>query len=420
MSSSGIITILNLQGLNKIVAKNTELSNAFEGPPIYEFEETHEQDEIINSIEYEDEFLLDTPDPEVEIHIETQKTGSLGEIRKERAPNEDFRLLQSYMKDVGGEHLFTPKKEIEVAAKIKSCETRIGEIKATLEKLLGTSLGEGSKEVMLENLEAISNGGGSKIKAAKRLVALMELYSKKLTDLKAMFIKANLRLVLIFTKRYLGRGLPLPDLIQEGNIGLMKAVDRFDYTKGYKFSTYASWWINQGISRAIFEQTGTIKVPVYVLEQASKVHKASSMLSKENARKPLPEEISKKSGISLQGVKRVLESTKYASSLDSPIIREEKTTLKELIPDENSSTADSIVAGTNLSEKLKEALSRLNPREEQIVRMRFGIGYETEYTLDQVGRQFNLTRERIRQIEKCALERLENSKAGVVLKSFLE
>jgi RNA polymerase primary sigma factor len=401
-----------------MMAKDTELSNVFEGRSIDELEETYEQDEIINPIESEDDPLLDIVDPEIEIQIETQKTGSLGESRKERASNEDVRLLQSYMKEVGEERLFTPKKEIEVAAKIKSCEARVREIKATLEKLLGTNLEENSKELTLENLEVISNGG-SKIKVAKRLIALMELYSKKARDLKARFIKANLRLVLVFTKRYVGRGLPLPDLIQEGNIGLMKAVDRFDHTRGYKFSTYASWWINQGMSRAIFDQTGTIKVPVYVLEQAAKIHKASSMLSNENERKPLPEEISKKSGISLKGVKRVLESTKYAASLDRPIIREEKTTLKEFITDENSSTADSIVAGINLSEKLKEALSTLNPREEQIVRMRFGIGYETEHTLDQVGSQFNLTRERIRQIEKCALERLENSTVGIVLKSFL-
>jgi RNA polymerase primary sigma factor len=396
------------------MTKDTELSNVFERCPIDEFEETYEQDEIINPIESEDEFLLDTPDPEVE----TQKSDSLGKSRKEGTLNEDVRLLQSYLKEMGRERLFTPKKEIQIAAKIKSCEAKVREIKAALEKLLGTNLGEDSKELTLENLEMISNRA-SKIKVS-RLIALMELYSKEVRDLKARFIKANLRLVLVFTKRYLGRGLPLPDLIQEGNIGLMKAVDRFDHTLGYKFSTYASWWINQGMTRAIFEQTGTIRMPVYVLEQAAKVHKASSILFNEDDRRPFPEEISKKSGISLKGVKRVLDSSRYVVSLDRPIISDEKTTLKEFIPDKNSSTADSIIAGINLSEKLKEALSTLSLREEHIVRMRFGIGYETEHTLDQVGRQFNLTRERIRQIEKRALEKIENSTVGVVLKSFLE
>jgi RNA polymerase primary sigma factor len=200
----------------------------------------------------------------------------------------------------------------------------------------------------------------------------------------------------------------------------MKAVDRFDHTRGYKFSTYASWWINQGMSRAILEQTGSIKVPVYVLEQATKVYKASSMLANESERKPLPEEISKKSGISLKWVKRVLEATKYAASLDAPIISEADTTLKEFIADEHSSMVDSIVAKTDLAVRIKEALSTLNPREEQIVRMRFGIGYETQHTLDQVGKQFNLTRERIRQIERRALEKIEASEIGIALKSFLE
>jgi RNA polymerase primary sigma factor len=411
---------MSIQGMNKRLAKDMG-NDGLDDSLAYEFEETFERSEIFTPIESDDEFpdISDTPDSEVEIRIESSKTGSLLGNGKERTPDEDFRLLQSYMKDVGGEHLFTPRKEIEFAAKIRTCEARIRGIEATLERLLGKGLVEGST-VTLEMLKSISNGERRKIKAAKRLIPLMELYSKKLSALKATFIKANLRLVLIFTKKYLGRGLPLLDLIQEGNIGLMKAVDRFDHTKGFKFSTYASWWINQGISRAICEQTGTIKVPVYVLEQASRVRKASFILYKENERKPLPEEISKKSGISLQGVKRVLESTKYATSLDSPVMREEKTTLKELLPDENSSTADSIIAGTNLSERLEEALSRLNPREEQVVRMRFGIGYKTEYTLDQVGKQFNLTRERIRQIEKRALERLESSTAGPVLKSFLE
>ena len=400
------------------MAKDTELSSAFEKWPIDEFEENYGRDEIINPIEFGNVSLLDIADPEIEIQIETQKNGSLKKNRKERAPNEDIRLLQSYIKEVGQERLFTPKKELEIAAKIKSCEARVRVIKATLEKL-GTNLEERYKGLTRENLKVILNGR-SKTKVAKRLITLIELYSKTVKAFKARFIKANLRLVLIFTKRYLGRGLPLTDLIQEGNIGLMKAVDRFDHTRGYKFSTYASWWINQGMSRAILEQTGSIKVPVYVLEQANKVHKASSMLSNENERKPLPEEISKKSGIPLKWVKRVLESTKYAASLDAPIISDAETTLKEFIPDEHSSTVDSVVAKTNLSVRIKEALSTLNPREEQIVRMRFGIGYETEHTLDQVGRQFNLTRERIRQIERRALEKIEESEIGIVLKSFLE
>lgn len=401
------------------MAKDTALSSAFEKWPIDEFEENYGRDEIINPIEFGNVSLLDIADPEIEIQIETQKNGSLKKNRKETAPNEDIRLLQSYIKEVGQERLFTPKKEIETAAKIKSCEARVRVIKATLEKLLGTNLEERYKELTRENLKVILNGG-SKTKVAKRLITLLELYSKTVKALKARFIKANLRLVLIFTKRYLGRGLPLTDLIQEGNIGLMKAVDRFDHTRGFKFSTYASWWINQGMSRAILEQTGSIKVPVYVLEQATKVHKASSMLSNENERKPLPEEISKKSGISLKSVKRVLESTKYAASLDAPIISDAETTLKEFIPDEHSFIADSVVAKTNLSVRIKEALSTLNPREEQIVRMRFGIGYETEHTLDQVGKQFNLTRERIRQIERRALEKIEESEIGILLKSFLE
>jgi len=400
------------------MAKDTELSSAFEKWPIDEFEENYGRDEIINPIEFGNVSLLDIADPEIEIQIETQKNGSLKKNRKERAPNEDIRLLQSYIKEVGQERLFTPKKELEIAAKIKSCEARVRVIKATLEKL-GTNLEERYKGLTRENLKVILNGR-SKTKVAKRLITLIELYSKTVKAFKARFIKANLRLVLIFTKRYLGRGLPLTDLIQEGNIGLMKAVDRFDHTRGYKFSTYASWWINQGMSRAILEQTGSIKVPVYILEQATKVHKASSMLSNENERKPLPEEISKKSGIPLKWVKRVLESTKYAASLDAPIISDAETTLKEFIPDEHSSTVDSVVAKTNLSVRIKEALSTLNPREEQIVRMRFGIGYETEHTLDQVGRQFNLTRERIRQIERRALEKIEESEIGIVLKSFLE
>ena len=208
--------------------------------------------------------------------------------------------------------------------------------------------------------------------------------------------------------------------LHEMAINIPIAVERFDHTKGFKFSTYASWWIHQAISRALLDQTRTIRVPVYVLEQASKVFKASTALQKDLGRKPTPNEISEKVGISVDGVKRILESTNEVVQLDTPVFDGEKATLLDFIPDEGSPVPDRIVAESSLTERIKGALKALTPREEEIIKMRFGIDMESTYTLDEIGKKFDLTRERIRQIEKKALEKLAKSDVGEVLKSFLE
>jgi len=345
--------------------------------------------------------------------------------KSEEIPNHDLRLLNDYFKEVGSLPLLTPKEEVEVAAKIKRCEIRAKEIKRVIEIISGKKIG-GDIRSTVGGLKEVSDKTSYKLKREKafkrlgRLLTLFEVYSKKATQFRNRFITANLRLVASIAKRYIGCRLPFMDLIQEGNLGLIKAVERFDYTKGYKFSTYACWWIHQAISRAIFDQTRTIRVPTYVLEKSGKVKNVRSGLEKKTGRNPLPEEIAKKVNMPLEGVKRVLGADEKVIYLDSPIWQGERMTLMDFVPDPNSLPPDSLIAVASLPKSLGEALMKLRPREREVLKMRFGIGYDNTSTLDEVGRHLGLTRERIRQIEKRALERLGKSKFAPALKSLIE
>ncbi len=348
--------------------------------------------------------------------------------KTEEIQNHDLRLLNDYFKEIGPLSLLTSKEEVEVAAKIRKCETRAKEIKMVIERIIGIKIG-GDIRSTVQDLRDVSENSPNKhmnlktklsFKRLSRLITLFEAYSKKATQFRNRFITANLRLVASIAKRYIGRRLPFLDLIQEGNLGLIRAVERFDYTKGYKFSTYACWWIHQAISRAIFDQTRTIRVPTYVLERSGKVKNARSGLEKKTGRNPLPEEIAKKVNMPVEGVKRVLGADEKLAYLDSPIWRGEKMTLMDLVPDLNSLPPDLLIAAASIPKNLDDALMKLRPREREVLKMRFGIGYDNTSTLDEIGLHLGLTRERIRQIEKRALERLGKSKFAPALKSLIE
>ncbi|HSE83292.1 MAG TPA: RNA polymerase sigma factor RpoD/SigA [Thermodesulfobacteriota bacterium] len=342
--------------------------------------------------------------------------------KNEEVPNQDLRLLNAYFKEVGTEPLFTPEEEVNIAAKIKKCEARSKELQKLVEGVIGKDMGfhaEKKRRDFSDNISNVPNNGMTS-ERVNRLLTLLDIYSKKAEQFKGRFVRANLRLVASIAKKYMGRGLPFLDLIQEGNIGLIKAVERFDYTKGYRFSTYASWWINQAMSRAVFDQTRTVRAPAYLHEKSAKVRDAKFFLEKKWGRKPLPHEIAKRANISVESVKRILQANEKTVSLDTPMWDDGRAAIVDFLPDTNSHMPDSLITAASLPESVGNALLLLTSREREVLQMRFGIGFEKALTLDDIGRRVGLTRERVRQIEKRALEKLRRSKSAPVLRSLIE
>lgn len=309
--------------------------------------------------------------------------------------------VRMYLKEIGKVPLLSADEEIELAQKMEAGSVAVEKIPLLKERLAETGDEQEKEEIQAE------------IKA-------LQLDVDRGSDAKKRLAEANLRLVVSIAKRYVGRGMLFLDLIQEGNLGLIKAVEKFDYRKGYKFSTYATWWIRQAITRAIADQARTIRIPVHMVETISKLIRVSRQLLQELGREPTPEEIAEEMKMPVERVREILKISQEPVSLETPIGEEEDSHLGDFIKDDNVPVPADAATFTLLKEQLEEVLGTLTEREQKVLTLRFGLEDGRARTLEEVGKEFNVTRERIRQIEAKALRKLRHPSRSRKLKDYLE
>lgn len=353
--------------------------------------------ELNENISYENQYdinLIEDSDIEFDL-IQEHDAGTIINDNDEKYPQkseseEKNRLLETYFHDLLNYSLLNAVEEKKYSAIMHVCRKR-------------------SKDL---------SRSGSEASDSSRNSILKELYQKKLNEKKYNFVKSNLRFVINVSKQFTGKGLPFADLIQEGNMGLIKAVDKFDYRKGFRFTTYASWWIRQSITRAVMKKSNTVAIPVYLQEQKNKVLRSKYRLKDELGRTPTVSEIASDSELSEYAVDKIVKGF-GTHSLDNMISGEDAKTYKDVLPDDDSPGQEDIISSNNLQDLLSISLSTLDHKEEDILRLRYGVGIDSIFTLQEIASKYNLSQERIRQIEKEALNKIAMSETGRRLQSLL-
>ena len=374
----------------------------------------------------------DELDRVVDTAVELDETPALSEeaLRPSASPAED--PVRLYLKEIGKVSLLKAEEEVTIGRRIEvgqiALRRAVGRVPfatakllALVDRLVVESRRQAKRLAELrtpKDIRALESEIGLGKKALQAALHEIEGYDRIVRQAKRELMEANLRLVVSVAKRYLGSELTLLDLVQEGNIGLMKAVDRFQYRRGFKFSTYATWWIRQAITRAIADHSRTIRLPVHMVETLIRISRVNRAMVNEMGREPTPEELAKRTGVPMQKVRLILESSRKPLSLETPI--GEDSQLGDFLEDKGAGSPNDSLISQDLMTQVERALATLSPKEKKILRLRFGIGEEGEHTLEEVGKRFAVTRERIRQIETKALRKLRHPLRGRALRAFVE